>query len=124
MLINDEIYIQTVDKLIAQGGCSVECNGDCKYNGPNGRHCFAGHLVPDTLKSSMREGSAQIMLDCLLLEYSREELEMIEHGQRIHDSIAMYSDEAIDLLKEWRGLLDEYSPKQVNICCGRFVISD
>ncbi len=44
------------DKLIEQGGCSVNADKNCVYRGLNGRKCAAGQLITDEEYKPQFEG--------------------------------------------------------------------
>ena len=57
-----EMIEHVVTKLDEQGCQSKSISGNCKYNGPNGRHCAAGWLMTDDELGVVREDN--ISSDC------------------------------------------------------------
>jgi hypothetical protein len=53
---NQEIFNLVYTKLAAQGCPSVDDKGTCRYRGPNGTKCAAGHLISNENYSPEFEG--------------------------------------------------------------------
>lgn len=126
-VINEEKFVEIIDALIAQGGCSSypsELESGviyvCYYNHPIlPRHCFAGHVVPPEKRPMMEEGGVLTMLARVEIETNYHEKNLITLGQGIHDIIAtIHTSDAEQLpqLRKWKELVQQYGTTNVRAC--------
>jgi hypothetical protein len=99
-----EIFDYVVDKLFAQGECSMDNLGTCMYRGPNNTKCAAGHLIADEDYDSSFEGETWGHL--VWAKYFTSDHEtLIEEMQSMHDRTALKT------LENFNEVLDRYADR-------------
>jgi len=116
-----ELVKTAIDKTIAQGQPS-KLGSRCVYNGPEGRCCIVGHMMPDeeTRKKadSNSRGTSITSLassNSNVFEWTSQftggQISFLQDMQRIHDSARVaHSNERLDIIKnieEWRIRFEE-----------------
>lgn len=110
-----ELIDDCFDKLIAQGGCSTDSDGNCMYRGKGGRKCSVGVYMPDEQYTSDIEGAEvtaitkkgdMIRAIILPLGLNPEKMNVL---QQAHDRCARHSQSSnrpeVVLLEEMREYL-------------------
>lgn len=110
-MTNQEIFTKVYQAILEQGHPSgqIEINNDgdtifaCKYRGPNGDKCAAGHMIPDEFYDPSFEGVNFHIIENKIkqLGFSVENLSLIEDLQEIHDKIPGAYDGTEELAKHW-----------------------
>ena len=93
---NQDAFDKVLKAIRAQGyQRSVNADGSCKYRGPNGLRCAAGHLIPNSLYKASIEGVS--ISDARIPEeitnyFDSVSLDLIQSMQFAHDN---YLEESI-----------------------------
>lgn len=95
-----EIFDKVWAGLKAQGFERSVVNDRCRYRGPNGTKCAAGHLIPDEEYVTKMEGGGVYSRPWFKEKFNRNELQFISCLQLIHDS--PYNNDPVFLEKELR----------------------
>lgn len=88
-----DIFNKVSMHLLNQGEASMSSDESCLYNGPEGKSCAVGCLVPPELRKDMEE-------------FQDPENEV--NARILHDSGILISDETFTLLKNLQTIHDEY----------------
>lgn len=73
-------------KIMEQGRPSINGNGYCQYNGPDGLHCAIGHFVD--VPPQLENKSVRFLLEDFFHE---DDLSFMEYIQVAHDSAAAFA---------------------------------
>lgn len=111
-MTNQEIFDRIYLALYKQGRPSVDESGNCLYRSKNGLKCAAGHIIPDELYHTEYEGTT---FECLndtinLLDFDREQVQLIASLQSIHDSNTMF----YEVRQRWFPIWKENMAKYAN----------
>lgn len=97
------------EAVIAQGEASVDTNNKCRYRGPNGLKCAAGHAIPDEVYDPWMEGlGVDEVIKQFDLDFSPKERDELYKLQAAHDSASYNKDNFVELFKlRVRGLFTD-----------------
>lgn len=100
----------TFNKLIEQGGPSVDSGGTCKYRGHDGKRCAAGWWIDDNNLAEKMDTSEDCSLECWVTEVGltdNKRLAAVETMQAAHDAAAYVYDTS-----SWKEMLNHHWKKR------------
>ena len=111
MIIRPEILdslVEAINNTLAQGGPSVNDEGQCRYRSEDGKRCVLGWMIPDTMYHSRVEGSQicfndkleMILADVFQGRLSHTEMEFLRKFQLVHDDASANN--------AWEGVYSEF----------------
>lgn len=90
-----QIFDEVAYGIIQQGAPSVNASGSCRYRGPNGRKCAAGHLIPDDRYKDSMEGCRVHAVPYLGGQFAGPLLDFIAELQNAHDANSAHGEHFI-----------------------------